>query len=730
MLPFLGEYLSPTNPIALGIITFLMGFFLVWLIGLIRYWYWLWIEQKHIENNKNIRPLVTARQERDRGRKDNNQKTDPENVFNEFCNESSLNRRSPIANHLKAIFLAGWDETRLEVGELINHTTSALFKWNNLFRSMLAVFIVIGLLGTLFGLTDSLTRLSPVLNERAANQTSIENNDLEESTVNEAAKQNNEKMTKVLSDLFNDIEGAFAPSILGIFFTIVGVIFYGIYLQSACHPVKSMLERLTLTVWVPQLYPTTTQKLNQTLQQSESQMQKGFETAAQFSESVQKVEDNISEFNESLTQARAITQPLSDSVTQINKAASDIGTAADTLNTGFTENLDTFSKEFTSSVTHLTGFQDEIRDLHQHFQEAANQKLNQFQEAANQKLDQQIETLNKQDQNLTTTVEVLKNSEKLYIDSCQQIDNTLQEFLKKTTEASEHIETTNKHFLEGINTRNREWLAEIQTQLKADLAIIQPTLKAELTTLTEQLTSDLKEVQGTLDERLTGLTEQLKFFQLPIEKTADQIEGIIESFTRIIAGVVNDLKSEFQKQSTKIEEQSQRYEAQLTGVKSLNENVVNLLNQLNESSKNQKDAFDALDSNINGLTEDTKHLATVITSFVSDSGTLSQSIAAIEEHTETLGTASQQFVEKTEKADITPLIANIERLNIAVDGISQNSRALTDAVNTLTRQIDASGESSSIQGKFSLLERIQILLRGKPVTKRTSEKYQSEKKQG
>ena len=158
MLPFFGEYLSPTNPIALGIITFLMGFFFVWLIGLLKYWHWLWTERKHIESNQNIQPLVTARQERDHGRKDNNQKADPENAFNEFRNESSLNRRSPIANHLKAIFLAGWDETRLEVGELINHTTSALFKWNNLFRSMLAVFIVIGLLGTLFGLTDSLIK--------------------------------------------------------------------------------------------------------------------------------------------------------------------------------------------------------------------------------------------------------------------------------------------------------------------------------------------------------------------------------------------------------------------------------------------------------------------------------------------------------------------------------------------------------------------------------------------
>ena len=379
MFPFLNEYLSPTNPIASGIVTLLQYSFSIWCVGLIVYGLWSFIRWIQMRNNQNIQPLVTARQEWDVGREDSDPKTDAENVFQEFCKKPFLEgsptpflakrfpipflgKRSPIAKHLKAIFLAGWDESRLEVGELINHTTSNLFRWNSLFRSVLAVFIVIGLLGTLFGLTDSLTDLSPALKKSAAIETSTENS---------------ARMTQALGDLMDEIKGAFAPSIWGIIFTIAGVILYGVYLQIACHPVKSILERLTLTVWVPQLYPTTSQKLTQTLQQSESQIQKGFETAAQFSESVKKVHNNIDEFNESLTQASAITQPLSDSVTQINRAASDISTAADVLNTGFTESLNKFSKEFASSVTHLTGFQDEIRSLHQQFQEASNRKLDQ-----------------------------------------------------------------------------------------------------------------------------------------------------------------------------------------------------------------------------------------------------------------------------------------------------------------------------------------------------------------
>ena len=701
MFKLFSEYLFPENPIALGIVIFLICCFCIWVVGLIVYWIWLINKRKQIENNQNIQSLVDALQERDLGREDSDPNINAEEVFRLFCEKQELGKSSPltkhlrkifplrkdssIARHIKTVFLAGWDESRLEVSELINHTSNNLFRWNGLFRSVLAVFIVIGLLGTLFGLTDSLTDLSPALKESAAIETPTENS---------------ERMTQALGNLMDDVKGAFAPSIWGIIFTIIGVIVYGIYLQFACHPVKSILERMTLTVWVPQLYPTTSQKFIQTIQKSESQMQKGFETAAQFSESVKKVHGNIDEFNESLTQVRAITQPLSDSVTQINKAASDISNAADVLNTGFTESLDKFSRDFASSVNNLTGFQDEIRNLHQ-----------QFQDASNQKLDQQTQKLEEQNQNLATTLDVLKNYENLYVDSCKQIDSTLQNFLDKTTEANANIEATNREFLEGINATNREWITEIQTQLKTELAIIQPTLKNELESLSNQLTSDLNEVQGTLNEGLNALTNQLNFFQLPIERTANQIEGTIESFTRIMEGVVNNLQTEFRNQNTTIKEQNENYEEQLTGVKNLNQDIVNLLKQLDESSNNQKDAVNTLNTNVSGLTTDIKNLDTAINTFTSDSGDLSQSIGAIKGDIEKLGTASQQFVEKVEKADVTPLTTSIEKLNTSINEISKHSQTLANVVERLARQEGASAsrqktKRSSFKSKLNPFPRI------------------------
>lgn len=632
MSKFFSEYLFPANPIATGIITFLIGFFSVWLIGLIKYWRWLRTEQIQIENCKNFHPLVTAQLEHDRGHEESDQKVDPENAFSEFCKENSLNRRSPIAKHLKMIFLAGWDETRLEVGELINHTTSDLFKWNNLFRSMLAVFIVIGLFGTLFGLTDSLTDLSPAL---------------EKSSVNETSTENSERMTKALGGLLDKLKGALAPSISGIFFTILGVILYGIFLQSACHPVKSTLERLTLTVWVPQLYPTSSQKLMQTLQKSESQMQKGFETAAQFSESVQKVHGNIEEFNDSLSQVREITQPLSDSVTQINKAASDISTAADVLNTDFTESLDKFSSDFASSVAQLTGFQDEIRKLHEQFQEEANQKLNQFQDAANQKLDLQTEKLDNQNQNITKVIETI-----------DQTQNKLE---------------TN--------------LLDLQNSLNGRL----DTLNDRLENFDTPLIDAVVNIRETFEIQLEALNIRLENFDEPLQKAAKHMKDTFADLVVFMRNIVGDLQKE-------IREQNKKYEEQLTGVKTLNERVKNLLLKLDESSFNQKEAVNQLSTNVDGLTTDINNLYNAINTFTSNSGTLSKSIVTIEGHVETLGTTAQQFVTEVEKADVTPLTANIGRLNTAINEISEHSQTLANAVNALVTQLRPSRTEQKPKG--------------------------------
>ena len=571
-----------------------------------------------MENNQNIQSLVTARQERDRGRDDNEAETDANLVFQDFCEERSLSENSFISKHLKSIFLAGWNESRLEVSELINHTTSNLFRWNSLLRSVLAIFIVIGLLGTLFGLTDSLVELSLALKASSERQTPTENG--ETSAPADADSKNSRQMTEALSALMADIKGAFAPSIAGVFFTVLGVVLYGFFLRCACHPVKSILEQSTLTVWVPQLYPTTSQKLIQTLQESETQMRSGYQTAVRVDELVETVQTNVNEFNISLTQAKTITQPLSESGEKINQAASAISTAAADLNTGFTkslnefsdvlnkgflQSLNEFSSEFASSVNQLAGFQNEIRNLHQ-----------QFQKEANEKLDQHCEKLSDQNQDLIKVLNALNNYEEASINSRKQIDEKLQASIDKAAETNINIYTENRKWFENINTENKQQFSDMQRELKQDLGNVQETLEKQLGHLATELKTNLTNIQNDLNSGLTTLNERLENFDTPLKQTAERIQEVFDDRLEILSDQLGKFHEPIQESAekmrntyadsvTNIEEivgnlqqeinrQNQKYEEQLTGVQSLNQRVEGLLTQLGENSRNQKNAVDQI----------------------------------------------------------------------------------------------------------------------------------------
>jgi len=513
MPPSFYEYLTPTNPIAIIIVRILQYTFLFWCSGLLIYGIFLLVRYIQIRKNQDVQMLVDAQKDRDTGRKNNDQNPDPENVFREFCRKDPLDdgyivikhikaiflkgyldKGSSVAKHIKAIFLAGWNENRLEVGELINHTTSNLLKWNTLFRSVLAVFIVLGLLGTLFGLTDSITELTPALNEGTTNETAVDNSD---------------GMIKVLSNLFDTIKGAFAPSIWGIIFTISGVIIYGIFLPIACHPMKSILEHVTLTIWVPNLYPITSH------------------------------------------------------ASQIKEAASQMNSAANVLDQGFAERLGTFSEEFAENVTHLTGFQDEIRSLHQEYRNDTNQ------------------TIGEQTRNLEEILGTLKIYEQAYVESRAQIDETLQNFIAVAT-----FENTSRH------EQNRKWIEQSRESFDQQLE----TLKNQLKNFDGTLRKAVDQIRVTFDTQLNTLNDRLESFNAPLKESADQMRGTFADSVRNMREIVGELQR-------KITEQNESYEEQLTGVQNLNESIVSLLNQLDESSRNQTEAVNALSTNVNLLAQ-------------------------------------------------------------------------------------------------------------------------------
>jgi chromosome segregation ATPase len=527
-------------------------------------------------------------------------------IFRQFCHEKSIEEKSPISKHLKSIFQAGCAESRLEVSELLNHTTYELFKWNNLLRSVLAVFIVIGLLGTLFGLADSLAQLSPTLGMSNPQQT-------------------NEGITHALSHLLTQLKSAFAPSIWGVLFTVLGVLLYSIYLRFACSPVKSELERLTLTVWAPQLYPTTSQKMIETLQQSEQQMLKGFETASKVNELITSVQSEISDFNQNLSRANLMTGPLTTSVEHINRAA-------EVINEAFAERLSKFSDGFSSNVSRLTSFQEELRTMYQKMVDESNT----FQEAIK-------ETLKTRDTRLTNILKALKSYEDAYIAERGKIDAKLQQFLDEATEANT-----------SINAKNRELVEQIR----------------------DQLTTKLGEIENTLHVQLLSITQKFDSFDVPIKTAAEKIEGSQENFARFMERTVGDLQREFQRQNDNNKQQ-------LDSLTQLNQRIEGLLTQLAQNSQVQGNEVRMLSQNVGNLTKDVTSLTSNIDSLTSNAGSLNQSISAIEQHVQTLGTSAQKFAETS---DISLLISNIGSLNQSVRAIAQYVHTLGEAARGLAEQ--------------------------------------------
>ena len=502
---------------------------------------------------------------------------------------------------------------------MTNHSTSSILKLNGLFRPVLALFIVFGLLGTLFGLADSLTDLAPALKAGSADAT---------------AAENSARMTEALRKLLGSMKGALAPSIWGIVFTIGGVIGYGIHAQFFCHPIKSRLERLTLTIWIPQLYPTTSRKLIQTLQESEEQMRRGYDTANRVGELVETVQDNISDFNQNLTRANAITQPLGDSASQIN-------TAANVLNESFAESLTTFSRTFGENVTRLTDFQDDIRALYQQLIDESTV----FQAGANQRLDDQ-------NQNLRAALDGLKSYEDAYLASRQQLDESLREFITEATGANT-----------SLNAANRQSLESIQEQLKSELGAL----------------------QAALHNQLRALVGRFDRFDVPLQGAADRIATIVENFAKISEGIVRDVQVANQ-------QQNEANRDQLHEIADLKRQILTLLNQLDENSARHETAVSALSDNVETLTVQVQPLSDSIQSITSDSAVLSRTIVDIEGHVESLTTISREM---TENADETAksLVKRVGRLDESIDSIRKHVESLGRISQQLTKRANTTSES-------------------------------------
>lgn len=600
------EYLKPDNQIAKGIVYVLLGLFVFW-FGLL-----LWSLWQHLRDKKQIKRLEDVSPLRDALSKEGTPvlalPAEGEQSFRDFREANGLKENNPISKHLRAIFDAGWNESQLDARGLIKNTTDALFRVNILHRSLLSIFIILGLLGTLFGLADTLASLDTLL--RGTTQLS------------------NDTLSLGLRELLGTLKGAFAPSIWGVMLTVLGVLLFALHLRFVASPLGNLLERITLTVWVPQLVPTSSQKLLDKLQLSEQQMQRSFAAAQDVAKFAENIQHKTGRFNNTLSSATAALQ-------QMEQVA---------------DNLGTFSHDFVASVKAIKPFKEDLQTLYQQMldESRAFQRSVESNIAGAQDFQQSIQRqLNGQHQQLVQVLTALQSYEAAYIVSRGKIDEQLSAVLVQAERAFRNLSQRNEEIVQALDQALGQPLRE---NLAQNLGAVETALQTRLAN-----------VESALEVHLSSLGERLRQLDAPLNTAATNFNETFSNFNEYTNEWRTTLQQEFFKQNETNQQQLNRLE-------SLSEQLPSLLQQLSAST--------------NTFSESSSNFATHGQQIGQDVNALSQNITALGHSVDALGqqintqSGSDSGLAEllTKQTDILrELTKRIERLASAQSGSRQVS---------------------------------------------------------
>jgi len=490
----LEQYLNPANPISGAIVYILLIVFSIWFFILICSAKALFSKKNSLSACKNVSVLRETilsahklRRSRELPPADSSDKSS-ENAFQTYLKSKFLPESGAITDHLRAIYEAGYYETRLDAGELLRQTGQSIFAWNIFLRSMLGTFIVLGLLGTLVGLANSMIHFSEPLRSGAG-------------------AWSNENIRFSIANLLAQLEGAFSPSIIGVALTIVGVFFYTFYLRFCISPLQHLLGYLTVHVWIPQLIPTTPQRLLETLTRSEEQMTRSFHAAEKVAEFAREIQDESGEFNTNLKSSNKVFRQL----------------------IGVGETLSHFAGKFREGTENLAAFQDELRSIYcetlansETIRNNVNTALKETQifNATSSAI------LQEQGEQLKTIASSLSSYETAYITQRQQIDLSLQKLLESVSS-----------ILEQIGSKNQELIEKFGNPL------------------IEKLHQELSSVENTLRVQLSAIHGQFVRLDAPMNDAATKVAGAIEAVDKRTTSLKEDLQRLFVRREEDVDKQ-------------------------------------------------------------------------------------------------------------------------------------------------------------------------------
>ena len=439
------------------------------------------------------------------------------NLDQEFAKyETALGKNdntSVLFEHLKAIYDAGAQSSRLDADLLVKNTVDKIFTDVDSIKTSISLFLVIGILGTLAGLAISIGGFNGA---------------------NFVMTGQNSSTADELSLLFGNLRGAFAPSMWGVFFTLVFVFGYSWKIQEGC--INKVTEKLTINTiryWLPKLYPTDFQRGDQSL----VKLNATIANADGINNGVRTLEKNLSSSNQTLRQLAKVSDDIQKASDRFDKSTDKIVKIKE-LYDELKKTNDIFHSSLESLIN--SAIQDR-KDSYKEYIEIVEKNYAAVQDA-NQKMKDQM------GQYFDALTEVLKKQNSAFSAGLQgQIDTwkaTLNNQNAQLQEVISQLKAYDTSFFQTVN-ESRESLNK-SIEVNRNAAIVNQELGKKLHEIEEKLLSRQDELMVQISQpitsQLSGVAQALQHIQQPLNEAVKNIEKMANYNQRQTSETMETLK--------------------------------------------------------------------------------------------------------------------------------------------------------------------------------------------
>jgi hypothetical protein len=241
-------------------------------------------------------------------------KADPSQFFENVVAGAFRDRRAasplpPVQTHLKAIFVAGCDESLLDAAELTSATLQELGRPAERLRTETYLMLLSGVLGTLLAM--------------------LRNSSLES---------------------YAGLHRSIPPVVWGVLVALVTSLLFLRFKSTVQDPCFSNIRRKTITLWIPRLYPTVAQRAARWATQT-------LKNAARVTDASAAIEKNTLDFVGSVADAKRASEAFAQGMQQFSHGIE----ASDQALVRAQAKLGAEVDKFADSLQRWTSFEDEMR---------------------------------------------------------------------------------------------------------------------------------------------------------------------------------------------------------------------------------------------------------------------------------------------------------------------------------------------------------------------------------